>query len=824
VKTNKDMSTIAVIPLNQGIRHSDYINDNQLQNMAIKNYYKNIHLFNTNIRVNKALEREKEKERAKGLKIFYNRDTGKIDCINSKKKLYIWHLKDSANLGEMLEITAPDHIYHKKSLNIFKLRKTLITSYKKKESQERIYNDLHTIPNNIVKNILKTTNIGNDLAMTFFQIISIGHVVYHSEKMEDDSIRYYHMLCCSTKYEADFKHYCKKNLYLQGLVLTQNVIKTAFLDYSKSNISNIELTESMIDKCYVYVYDELRDGKIRHIHNYLNTPYSFNLELDINSVNNSIGCKKRAITDYYIRRMLSARFEERGKKFLSASTSASNTTSASSSYTTYRNNSYSKEYFDNVFSEKSIDSYVNSYSLMREYDVPNIAKDREMQFLLHCRKAGLPIRYNRWYAPIRQVAHNKTVISNFPIFNKLFDIRDNLLFTHHECYDEFLKGSDIFKKTALNIYEFNSLTQIQCHTIITQVYHSVLGHTIYLQYLTVYRKNGKIIDYYRCVIKNGGEAVPTIQNAISDKRFMLLGYKKTKLRSGKEAIVTLDLTGSELVIYSKYEGKCRANRVIVLRIQELTVYENVAILGKEYDECVSIHDSNYVYKTGTMCAVDNFDDNHLRDVCTGGIHFFFNVALACSYMAGGSHQQYIYAVNDSLTPLKDCTFDNTEMTDLDVAIEFFKKTRDFGLFKHIGCKVSIDKINNKLVIEDGSAFLEKKYSIMDNQQIMRILDSTNNKDDDKEVDCSNRCNKECKNKHSSIRKQKENKRAKVNVKFLDKPKDDMPDLIFTLDNKVSKPKIMSNSNDKSTNAQSLTSAQILTNSYGKFGYIFCDLI
>ena len=68
--------------------------------------------------------------------------------------------------------------------------------------------------------------------------------------------------------------------------------------------------------------------------------------------------------------------------------------------------------------------------------------------------------------------------------------------------------------------------------------------------------------------------------------------------------------------------KCRANKAKVLEITKLD--------GGNLQEVPSDYDRNFIYKTGEIVVVDNFDTNRWNE-CSNGIHFFITIQEAIDY-------------------------------------------------------------------------------------------------------------------------------------------------------------------------------------------------
>ena len=70
--------------------------------------------------------------------------------------------------------------------------------------------------------------------------------------------------------------------------------------------------------------------------------------------------------------------------------------------------------------------------------------------------------------------------------------------------------------------------------------------------------------------------------------------------------------------------KCRCNKAKVLEIRDIET-------NKLIDSVRSNYDKDFVYKTGEVVYVDDFDDNRWSE-CSTGIHFFMNRENALNYL------------------------------------------------------------------------------------------------------------------------------------------------------------------------------------------------
>lgn len=97
-----------------------------------------------------------------------------------------------------------------------------------------------------------------------------------------------------------------------------------------------------------------------------------------------------------------------------------------------------------------------------------------------------------------------------------------------------------------------------------------------------------------------------------------IGYKKA---SGY--IVELEITQDALRL-SATTRKCRCNKAKVLSILNCDgTIANVYKVKSDFDH-------SFIYCTGEMVSVDNFNNNRWKE-CTAGIHFFINFQDAVNY-------------------------------------------------------------------------------------------------------------------------------------------------------------------------------------------------
>ena len=96
-----------------------------------------------------------------------------------------------------------------------------------------------------------------------------------------------------------------------------------------------------------------------------------------------------------------------------------------------------------------------------------------------------------------------------------------------------------------------------------------------------------------------------------------VGYKKAG-----ECIVEL-LIPEDAKRSSATSTKCRCSKARVLDIEDIKTGEKVKEIGSNYDK-------NFIYKTGEMVTVNNFDNDRWNE-CASGIHFFMSRDYALNY-------------------------------------------------------------------------------------------------------------------------------------------------------------------------------------------------
>lgn len=97
-----------------------------------------------------------------------------------------------------------------------------------------------------------------------------------------------------------------------------------------------------------------------------------------------------------------------------------------------------------------------------------------------------------------------------------------------------------------------------------------------------------------------------------------IGYKKAG-----DYIVTLKIT-ADAKRSSATSRKCRCSEALVLGIT------NIDGTPADISEVASSRDINFVYQTGEIVKVDDFDDDRWRE-CAPGIHFFITREEAANY-------------------------------------------------------------------------------------------------------------------------------------------------------------------------------------------------
>lgn len=98
-----------------------------------------------------------------------------------------------------------------------------------------------------------------------------------------------------------------------------------------------------------------------------------------------------------------------------------------------------------------------------------------------------------------------------------------------------------------------------------------------------------------------------------------IGYKRCKGGKIVKLLITEDAKRS-----SSTTRKCRASKVKVLSIENVDDTET-------YDEAVSIRDSGFIYLTGKIIEVKDFNEDRWEE-CATGIHFFITRDEAVRYI------------------------------------------------------------------------------------------------------------------------------------------------------------------------------------------------
>ena len=96
-----------------------------------------------------------------------------------------------------------------------------------------------------------------------------------------------------------------------------------------------------------------------------------------------------------------------------------------------------------------------------------------------------------------------------------------------------------------------------------------------------------------------------------------IGYKKAG-----ECIIEL-LILEDAKRSSATSTKCRCNKAKVLDIEDIRTGEKVKEIGSNYD-------NNFIYKTGEVVYVNDFDNDRWNE-CASGIHFFMSRDYALNY-------------------------------------------------------------------------------------------------------------------------------------------------------------------------------------------------
>ena len=92
-----------------------------------------------------------------------------------------------------------------------------------------------------------------------------------------------------------------------------------------------------------------------------------------------------------------------------------------------------------------------------------------------------------------------------------------------------------------------------------------------------------------------------------------IGWKKGKGVDGMPAIIKLKIL-EDAQRTSATGSKCRCDKALVLGIETEE---------GEIEKARSIYDASFVYRTGEMVRVPNFDKNRWNE-CAPGIHFYIN--------------------------------------------------------------------------------------------------------------------------------------------------------------------------------------------------------
>ena len=99
-----------------------------------------------------------------------------------------------------------------------------------------------------------------------------------------------------------------------------------------------------------------------------------------------------------------------------------------------------------------------------------------------------------------------------------------------------------------------------------------------------------------------------------------IGWKKGKGVDGMPAIIKLKIL-EDAQRTSATGSKCRCDKALVLGIETEE---------GEVEEARSIYDASFVYRTGEMVSVPNFDPNRWNE-CAPGIHFYINRQAAVEH-------------------------------------------------------------------------------------------------------------------------------------------------------------------------------------------------
>ena len=106
-----------------------------------------------------------------------------------------------------------------------------------------------------------------------------------------------------------------------------------------------------------------------------------------------------------------------------------------------------------------------------------------------------------------------------------------------------------------------------------------------------------------------------------------IGFKKAYVIIGtcgshQNVIVKLRIT-DDAKRSSATTRKCRCNKAEVISITSLDG-------NTEFEEAYSTHDRTFIYKTGEVVSVDDFDEDRWNE-CSTGIHFFITREEAVNY-------------------------------------------------------------------------------------------------------------------------------------------------------------------------------------------------
>tara|TARA_R100001163_G_C5068510_1_gene209034 strand:+ start:4919 stop:6955 length:2037 start_codon:yes stop_codon:yes gene_type:complete len=332
-----------------------------------------------------------------------------------------------------------------------------------------------------------------------------------------------------------------------------------------------------------------------------------------------------------------------------------------------------------------------------------------------------------WYGHI-QGNDLSTIMDNIKLVKKVtkkIKTQNRLIFMR-SINKKYINSPDVGKTTLrMELIEFYPELNITMNEICTTVSHSLSGKILHIQKLTIYRRDGKVLDYSRSVLTNDNKKADVkIEDKIKPNRFMLIGYKKVKINlcepeeKAIDGIITLELDGSHIVAYQGLEGKCRANRARVIRIQAIDYpaeFGGLAKLSEKlYSTALSLHDDKFIYKEGEWATVERFDETSIKGVCTAGIHFFLSANLACTY--GNKNLTIPYVVEDPLPSLRDLTFSESEGTELDL-LNFKKYIEEVGDVKSLTSLAPFSSLTIRKVIADELSESGKDKESYDTQKI-----------------------------------------------------------------------------------------------------------